>query len=112
MRVEDMLTLLATVATVSGLLAAFLPAIQIATMWRARSSVGISIPFLAGGLANNAVWTVYAVALRSVPLIAPNVLALFMNVTMVFVAVRYRPRRPARTPVTHLRLDAELATAA
>jgi uncharacterized protein with PQ loop repeat len=107
-----MLPLLATAATISGLLAAFLPAVQIATMWRSRSSAGISLPFLVGGLANNVVWTVYAVALHSVPLIAPNVLGLFMNVTMVTVAVRYRPRRHARTPVTHLRLDAELATAA
>ncbi len=87
-----MLPLIAATATCSGLVAALLPTIQIAAILRARSSGGISIPYLAGGLANTCVWTVYAFAFRNVALIAPNVLGLAMNVTMLVIAVRFRPR--------------------
>jgi hypothetical protein len=96
-----MLTLIAITATMSGLLAALLPAIQIAKMRRARTSHGISIPYLAGGLANNFVWTGYAVAFPSLALVLPNALGLLMNVSMLVVAVRYRPRaaRPHPLPL-------------
>lgn len=97
-----MLTLIAITATVSGLVCAFLPAIQIAKMCRARSSVGISIPYLVGGYANNIVWTVYACALPSVALILPNLVALVMNTAMVTVAVRHRPRDAEAPSVAHL----------
>src|SRR4051812_4549781 len=87
-----MLTFIAATATVSALVAGFLPTIQIGKIYRARSSAGMSIPFIAGGFANNIIWTVYAVTLPSATLIAPNILGLIMNTTMLTVALRFRPR--------------------
>ena len=100
-----MLTFIAAAATTSGLVASLLPAIQIAKMRRLRSSAGISLPYLVGGLANNIVWVVYACAMGSVPLMASTVSGLAMNVTIVSVAVVYRPRA-----TIHLVPDAELAS--
>jgi uncharacterized protein with PQ loop repeat len=91
-----MLTLIAATATLSGLVAGFLPTIQIRKIVRSRTSHGISIPFVAGGVVNNLVWSVYAFAFPSIALVVPNVLALLMNGTMLVVAVRYRPRSVRR----------------
>ena len=101
-----MLQLLAPLATVSALASGSLPAIQIAKLWRDRSSDGISLVWVLGGLANSAVWTVYAFALGTLPLVLPNVLGLCMNVAMttVVLAVRH-PRlaaRPAAKPIAHV----------
>jgi uncharacterized protein with PQ loop repeat len=90
-----MLTLIAATATLSGLVAATLPAIQITKMLRSRSSGGISIAYIAGGLANNVIWTVYGFALPNLALIVPDVLTVAMNLTMLTVAIRYRPRPAA-----------------
>ena len=100
-----MLTLIAATATLSGLVAAMLPAIQIAKMLRSRCSSGISIAYIAGGLANNAIWTVYGFALPNLALIVPDVLTVAMNLTMLTVAIRYRPRAAAEDD----ELAAELA---
>jgi uncharacterized protein with PQ loop repeat len=105
---DRMLTFIAATATVSGVASAFLPSIQIGKMWRARSSAGISLPFIVGVLVNNAVWLVYAVAFSSAPLMASTSLGLLMNVSMVAVAFRFRPR-PARLQLVR---DTELAEAA
>ena len=101
-----MLTFIAATATFSGLAAAMLPAIQIAKMLRSRCSSGISIAYIAGGLANNVVWTVYGFALPNLALIVPDVLTVAMNLTMLTVAIRYRPRAAAPPA----REDDELAT--
>ena len=99
-----MLQLLAPVATVSALTAGSLPAIQIARLWRDRSSAGISLVWVLGALTNSAVWTTYALTLGSLPLILPNVLGLLMNLSMttVVLAVRHPRLRAAgaRQPVT------------
>ena len=100
-----MLTLIAATATLSGLVAAMLPAIQIAKMLRSRCSSGISIAYIAGGLANNVVWTVYGFALPNLALIIPDVLTVVMNLTMLTVAIRYRPPAavaPAAPLAAHL----------
>jgi uncharacterized protein with PQ loop repeat len=104
-----MLTLIASVATVSGLAASLLPTIQIGKMWRARTSAGISLPYLSGGLANNVVWVVYSAATWNVPLVCSTSVGLVMNVTMLTTAVRLRPRA---TGDLLLRSDTELARAA
>ena len=88
-----MLTLIAAIATLSGLVAAMLPAIQITKMLRSRCSNGISIAYIAGGLANNVIWTVYGFAIPNLALIIPDVLTVAMNLTMLTVAIRYRPAR-------------------
>jgi sugar efflux transporter for intercellular exchange len=100
-----MLALLAPVAMVSALAAGSLPAIQIVRLWCARSSAGISIVWVLGGLANSVVWTAYALSLGSLPLILPNVLGLAMNLAMTTVvfAVRH-PRLAADVahPIAHV----------
>jgi len=100
-----MLQLLAPVATVSALAAGSLPSIQIARLWRARSSAGISLVWVLGGLGNSVVWTAYALALGSLPLLLPNVLGLLMNIAMtsVIFAVRHpRLAAAAGSPIAHV----------
>jgi hypothetical protein len=90
------LTTLAAVATTAGLLNGFLPLLQIAKLVRERSAGGFSIPYLAGGLANNVIWNAYALALHSWALILPNAVGFVMSVSLLAVALRFRPRpRPA-----------------
>jgi hypothetical protein len=103
-----MLTLIAATATFSGLIAGLLPAIQIAKMLRTRCSKGISLPYLAGGVVNNLIWTVYGLALPSLALTLPAALGLLMNAAMLTVAVRYRPGTAANLPTP---LVAHVATA-
>ena len=71
-----MLPFVATVATVSALLAGALPAIQISKLWRNRSADGISTVWVIGALANSIVWNVYALLLGNMTLILPNALSL------------------------------------
>ena len=103
-----MLTLIAAIATFSGLVAGLLPAIQITKMLRTRCSNGISLPYLAGGVANNLIWAVYGFALPSLALVLPAALGLLMNGVMLTVAVRYRPGPAADRPA-RLVDDEELA---
>jgi hypothetical protein len=104
-----MLTLIAAIATLSGLVAAMLPAIQITKMLRSRSSSGISVAYIAGGLANNVIWTVYGFAIPNLALIIPDVLTVAMNLTMLTVAIRYRPRAAAAPKPEDDELAAEVA---
>ncbi len=85
-----MLTFVATVATVSALVAGALPAIQIAKLWRNRSAEGISTVWVIGALTNSVVWNVYALLLGSMTLILPNALSLAMNITMTTVVFTLR----------------------
>ena len=100
-----MLELLAPVAMTSALAAGSLPAIQIARLWRARSSAGISLVWVLGGLCNTAVWTAYALALGSMPLLLPNVLGLLMSLAMTTVVFAVRHPRlagPVGSPIAHV----------
>lgn len=99
-----MLPFVATVATVSALLAGALPAIQISKLWRNRSADGISTVWVIGALANSIVWNVYALLLGNMTLILPNALSLAMNVAMT--AVVFAVRHPkvaagARSALAH-----------
>jgi uncharacterized protein with PQ loop repeat len=85
-----MLTFVATVATVSALVAGALPAIQIAKLWRNRSAEGISTVWVIGALTNSVVWNVYALLLGNMTLILPNALSLAMNVSMTVVVFAVR----------------------
>jgi hypothetical protein len=99
-----MLPFVATVATVSALLAGALPAIQISKLWRNRSADGISTVWVIGALANSIVWNVYALLLGNLTLILPNALSLAMNVAMTSVvfAVRHpRVAAGARNAIAH-----------
>jgi hypothetical protein len=85
-----MLTFVATVATVSALVAGALPAIQIAKLWRNRSAEGISTVWVIGALTNSVVWNVYALLLGNMTLILPNALSLAMNISMTVVVFAVR----------------------
>jgi MtN3 and saliva related transmembrane protein len=97
------LTTLAAIATVAGLINGLLPLIQIRKLVRARSAGGFSIPYLAGGLANNVIWNVYSFALGNWALILPNAVGFVMSASLLTVAVRFRPIPDDRA------LDAEFA---
>lgn len=90
-----MLPFVATVATVSALLAGALPAIQISKLWRNRSAEGISTVWVIGALANSVVWNVYALLLGNMTLILPNALSLAMNTAMTAVVFAVRHPRVA-----------------
>ena len=92
-----MLTLIATIATVSGTVAAFLPALQIREMWTRGSSRGISVPFLCGIMANLAIWTAYSVALRRPNMVFTSAASLGMNAVMLVFVLGLRRRRGRET---------------
>jgi uncharacterized protein with PQ loop repeat len=87
-----MLTLstLAATATVAGLCNGFLPLVQITKMIRERSAGGLSIPYLAGGLANNMIWNAYSIALGNWALILPNAVSFVMGSSLLTVALRFQ----------------------
>ena len=89
---DTMITLstLAATATVTGLLNAFLPLVQITKMIRERSAGGLSIPYLMGGLANNAIWNLYALALGNWSLILPMSVGFVMGSSLLTVAIRFQ----------------------
>ena len=84
------LSTLAATATVTGLLNAFLPLVQITKMIRERSAGGLSIPYLMGGLANNAIWNLYALALGNWSLILPMSVGFVMGSSLLTVAIRFQ----------------------
>jgi hypothetical protein len=81
-----MLTLLATVAGITGLCSAALPALQIRKMLLNRSAAGVSVLYLAGSLANGAVWFAYGMMLGNLAIILSNGLWIAMCTTMIVVA--------------------------
>jgi uncharacterized protein with PQ loop repeat len=93
-----MQTLIATIATVSGTVSAFLPALQIREMWTRGTSRGISVPFLCGVLANLAIWTAYSVALHRPNMVFTSAASLFMNALMLTVVLGLRRRRVRELP--------------
>jgi uncharacterized protein with PQ loop repeat len=113
------LGLLAALAAVSGVVSSLAPLIQIGAMIRARSSKGISLPYLAIGVSNTGVWTAYSFALHNRSMVVSNTLGLAMGVLLfaVTTALRRRAhvtRRPENEvdALSRLGSEAELATAA
>ena len=113
-----MLSFIAPLAACSGVLTALSPLIQIAAMLKRRSSRGLSLPFLAIGLCNGAVWLSYAVALGNQVMVVSNSVGvtiglLFFSVTLV---LRRRERHAAAPAAEDLagelaRLEVELRRA-
>jgi uncharacterized protein with PQ loop repeat len=99
---QHVLSVLAVIATCSGLVAACLPSLQVAKMWRERSAEGVSLPWLLGALTNCAIWNLYAFALGNMALMIANGVSLLMNVTLttsVIVLRRARAAEPVAAPV-------------
>jgi hypothetical protein len=89
-----MLSFLAPLAACSGVLTALSPLIQIAAMLRRRSSRGLSLPFLAIGLCNGAVWLSYAVALGNQVMVVSN--SVGVTIGLLFFSVTLALRRSER----------------
>ncbi len=83
-------TVLAIVASSWGIAMAIAPTLQIRHMIRARSSSGISIPYLAVLVVGFALWFAYAVAIHNVALMIPNVIAFIVGASTIAVARHYR----------------------
>jgi uncharacterized protein with PQ loop repeat len=90
-RSRSMLTVVAAIATVSGLAASLLPLLQISKMIRERSGGGLSIPYLVGGSLNGVVWLTYSFMLGNLALILPNVVGFSMGGVLLATALVLRP---------------------
>ena len=91
-------TVLSAVATASGTVSGLLPLLQIARMTRTRSAAGVSLGFLAGGVANGTAWGAYGIALRNPAVIFSNSLWVLTGSAMLAVAAAYRRRESAAEP--------------
>lgn len=83
-------TLLAITASSWGVAMALAPTLQIRHMIAARSSSGISIPYLGVLVIGFALWFAYGIALRNLAIIFPNVIAFVVGATTIGVARHYR----------------------
>jgi MtN3 and saliva related transmembrane protein len=83
-------TLLAIAASSWGIAMAIAPTLQIRHMILARSSSGISIPYLAVLVIGFLLWFAYGVALHNWALIIPNTIAFIVGATTIAVARHYR----------------------
>ena len=83
-------TLLAIIASIWGIAMALSPTLQIRHMIVARSSSGISIPYLGVLVLGFAIWFAYGIALHNLALIIPNTIAFIVGSTTIAVARHYR----------------------
>jgi MtN3 and saliva related transmembrane protein len=77
-----------------GILAGILTAVslipQIVKIVREKKSENISFAYLSILLAGLAMWVVYGVLRKDVPVIATNVTSIVINLVTVFVGLKYR----------------------
>lgn len=86
----DTLTVLATLATIAGVLMAASPILQIRRMRRTRSSNDVSMLYLtmlAGGFI---VWLAYGIGLQNWAMMISNTASLVFMVITILVALAYR----------------------
>ena len=83
-------TVLAIIASSWGIAMALSPTLQIRHMIAARSSSGISIPYLAVLVIGFALWFAYGIALGNWAIIVPNTIAFAVGATTIAVARPYR----------------------
>jgi MtN3 and saliva related transmembrane protein len=83
-------TVLAIIASSWGIAMALSPTLQIRHMIAARSSSGISIPYLAVLVIGFALWFAYGIALGNWAIIVPNTIAFAVGATTIAVARHYR----------------------
>lgn len=106
---------LAFLAAAWGVLMACAPALQMLRMWRARSSVGVSLAYFGVLLPGFGLWLAYGLASANLALVVPNAVALLVHGATVTLAYRLRPgtvsehssrkRRPHRAAGTGVRDD-------
>jgi MtN3 and saliva related transmembrane protein len=83
-------TVLAVIASSWGIAMALAPTLQIRHMIAARSSSGISIPYLSVLVIGFVLWFAYGVALQNLAIIIPNTIAFVVGATTIAVARHYR----------------------
>ena len=83
-------TVLAVIASSWGIAMALAPTLQIRHMIAARSSSGISIPYLSVLVVGFALWFAYGIALQNLAIIIPNTIAFVVSATTIAVARHYR----------------------
>jgi len=83
-------TVLAIIASSWGIAMALSPTLQIRHMIAARSSSGISIPYLTVLVIGFALWFAYGIALGNWAIIVPNTIAFAVGATTIAVARHYR----------------------
>jgi len=88
----------AAVTATSGAIWGLLPLLQIARMVRARSARGVSLGFLAGGIANGSIWSGYGIALRNPTVVFSSSLWVATGSAMLAVAAVYRRRDRRAAP--------------
>jgi MtN3 and saliva related transmembrane protein len=86
-------TVLAVIASSWGIAMALAPTLQIRHMIVARSSSGISIPYLTVLLVGFALWFAYGIALENFAIIIPNTIAFVVGASTIAVARHYRRAR-------------------
>ncbi len=69
---------------------AFLP--QVLKIWRTRQAEGVSIVTYTMLCAGVALWLVYGLLKRDLPIIAANSVTLVLALSVLVLALRYRPR--------------------
>lgn len=87
--------IIAVLTTIAGVTMAVSPVLQIRRIRRQRSSLGVSALQIAVLLIGFALWLVYGISERSVPLIVTSIVALVVNGAWLGSALRHRPRQAA-----------------
>ncbi len=102
-------SLLPALAACSGIVYALAPLFQIRAMLAARSSAGLSLPFVLIGFVNSGIWLCYAIKLANPVMIVPNIAGLALLALLLLVALALRGSRTATTadanPSTRLPAD-------
>jgi MtN3 and saliva related transmembrane protein len=70
---------------------AFVP--QVVRTWRLKSANDLSLSMVSLNSAGIFLWLVYGLCVRSLPIIAANLVASILAVTVLVLAIRYREAR-------------------
>jgi MtN3 and saliva related transmembrane protein len=82
------------IAAAWGVLMATAPLLQMRRIIARRSSLDVSLGYLAVLEVGFILWIAYGVALRNPALIIPNTVALLVGLATIVVTIRYRSRPP------------------
>lgn len=96
-----MLTLIAYIATVTGLCSSAMPVFQLRKMVRNRSAAGISVVWLSASLTNGLIWLSYGLLLHNAAIALSNGLWSVMCVAQIGLALRLNAR-PKQHPIAEV----------
>lgn len=90
----DTTQLLATAATIYGIVGGLSVLLQARQMRARGSSCDVSLRFLATYVGGYAIWLLYGLSMQSVPIVAVNAVGLVSGVVTLSVALRLRCPSP------------------